>query len=38
MRHEAHFVENELFKGEWSDEDQFALLRREWEAQRGLRR
>ena len=32
MRHEAHLVENELFKGEWADEDDFALLRREWEA------
>jgi RimJ/RimL family protein N-acetyltransferase len=37
MRHEAHLVENELFKGEWSDEDQFALLRREWEARGDLR-
>jgi RimJ/RimL family protein N-acetyltransferase len=37
MRHEAHLVENELFKGEWGDEDQFALLRREWEAQADLR-
>ena len=34
MRHEARLVENELFKGEWTDEDQFALLRREWEAAR----
>jgi len=31
MRHEAHLVENELFKGEWSDEDDFAMLRSEWE-------
>ena len=30
MRPEAHFVENELFKGEWSDELVFALLDREW--------
>jgi RimJ/RimL family protein N-acetyltransferase len=30
MRQEAHLVENELFKGEWSDELVFALLRREW--------
>ena len=30
MRHEAHLVENELFKGEWGDEDQFAILQREW--------
>ncbi len=32
MRHEAHLVENEWFKGRWGDEDQFAILRREWEA------
>ena len=31
MRHEAHLVENELFKGEWADEDDFAILRSEWE-------
>jgi RimJ/RimL family protein N-acetyltransferase len=31
MRHEAHLVENELFKGEWGDEDQYALLRSEWQ-------
>jgi RimJ/RimL family protein N-acetyltransferase len=34
MRHEAHLVENELFKGEWSDEDDFAMLRSEWDARR----
>ena len=34
MRHEAHLVENELFKGEWGDEDQFAILRREWHEHR----
>ena len=33
MRHEAHFVQNELFKGEWCDEDDFAMLREEWLAQ-----
>ena len=27
MRHEAHLVQNELFKGEWTDEDDFAMLR-----------
>jgi RimJ/RimL family protein N-acetyltransferase len=32
MRREAHLVENELFKGEWSDELDFALLAREWRA------
>jgi RimJ/RimL family protein N-acetyltransferase len=31
MRHEARLVENECFKGEWSDEDRFAILRREWQ-------
>lgn len=31
MRQEAHFVQNEWFKGEWGDEDQFAMLRSEWE-------
>ncbi|GII61376.1 N-acetyltransferase [Sphaerisporangium krabiense] len=30
MRREAHLVENELFKGEWSDELVYAMLRREW--------
>ena len=34
LRHEAHLVQNELFKGEWTDEDDFAILRDEWE---GLR-
>jgi RimJ/RimL family protein N-acetyltransferase len=32
MRREAHLVENEWFKGRWSDELQFALLEREWRA------
>jgi RimJ/RimL family protein N-acetyltransferase len=35
MRHEAHFVQNELFKGEWCDEDDFAILREEWTNHRG---
>jgi RimJ/RimL family protein N-acetyltransferase len=30
MRKEAHFVENEVFKGEWGDELVFAVLEREW--------
>lgn len=30
MRQEAHLVENEWFKGEWSDELDFAILDREW--------
>jgi len=34
MRHEAHLVQNELFKGEWSDEDHYAVLRSEWVAAR----
>ncbi len=32
MREEAHFVENELFKGEWGDELVYAILEREWRA------
>lgn len=32
MRREAHFVENEFFKGEWSDELVYAMLDREWAA------
>ncbi|HET8718899.1 MAG TPA: GNAT family N-acetyltransferase [Nocardioidaceae bacterium] len=34
MRHEAHLVQNELFKGEWSDEDDYAMLSAEWSASR----
>lgn len=34
MRQEAHLRENEWFKGEWSDEIDFAILDREWRAQR----
>jgi len=30
MRCEAHFVENELIKGEWQSELVYALLEREW--------
>jgi RimJ/RimL family protein N-acetyltransferase len=30
MRQEAHLKENEWFKGEWSDELDFALLDHEW--------
>ncbi|WP_067176122.1 GNAT family N-acetyltransferase [Microtetraspora niveoalba] len=32
MRREAHLVENEIFKGEWSDELVYGMLRREWTA------
>lgn len=35
MRLEAHLVENEWVKGEWVDEQVYALLRREWHAARG---
>lgn len=31
LRHEAHLVQNELFKGEWTDEDDFAILHDEWQ-------
>lgn len=31
MRCEAHLVENEFVKGEWTDELIYAILRREWE-------
>lgn len=34
MRQEAHLVENEWFKGEWSSELDFAILEREWERSR----
>jgi RimJ/RimL family protein N-acetyltransferase len=30
MRQEAHLLRNEWFKGEWSDELDFALLAEEW--------
>lgn len=30
MRREAHFVQNELVKGEWADEIVYAMLAREW--------
>jgi RimJ/RimL family protein N-acetyltransferase len=30
MRREAHLVENEMIKGEWTDELVFAILDREW--------
>jgi RimJ/RimL family protein N-acetyltransferase len=32
MRREAHLIENEWFKGAWSDEVDFALLASEWTA------
>ncbi len=35
MRHEATLVHNELFKGEWSTELDFAMLADEWPTHRG---
>ena len=32
MRHEAHFVENMWFKGEWADTGVYAILASEWVA------
>jgi RimJ/RimL family protein N-acetyltransferase len=32
MRQEAHLLENEWFKGRWSDELDFAILEHEWRA------
>jgi RimJ/RimL family protein N-acetyltransferase len=32
MRREAYFVQNELVKGEWTDELVYAMLRDEWRA------
>ncbi len=32
LRREAHLVENEFVKGEWTDEFIYAILRSEWEA------
>jgi len=34
MRQEAHFRENERFKGEWGDELIYAMLAREWTERR----
>jgi RimJ/RimL family protein N-acetyltransferase len=30
MRREAHFVHNEIFKGEWGDEFVYAIIEDEW--------
>lgn len=35
MRREAHLVENEWVKGEWTDEAVYGMLDREWEARAG---
>jgi RimJ/RimL family protein N-acetyltransferase len=34
MRREAHLVENEMVKGEWTDELVYAILQREWRTRR----
>ncbi len=31
MRREAHLIQNEFIKGEWTDELEYAILREEWE-------
>jgi RimJ/RimL family protein N-acetyltransferase len=36
MRREAHLVENEYVKGEWTDELIYAMLDREWQARQSL--
>jgi RimJ/RimL family protein N-acetyltransferase len=36
LHHEAHFVENEFVKGEWTDEVVLAIRREEWEGRRSL--
>ena len=33
MRREAHFVQNEIVKGEWTDEVVYAMLEDEWRSQ-----
>jgi RimJ/RimL family protein N-acetyltransferase len=37
MRHEAHFRQNEIVKGEWTDEIVYALLADEWKARQSRR-
>lgn len=32
MRREAHFIHNEIFKGQWGDELVYAMLETEWRA------
>jgi RimJ/RimL family protein N-acetyltransferase len=36
LRREAHLVENEFVKGEWTDELIYAILRSEWAARQAL--
>lgn len=35
MRREAHFIHNEIFKGEWGDELNYAILENEWRSKHG---
>jgi RimJ/RimL family protein N-acetyltransferase len=37
MRREAHFVQNEIVKGEWADEVVFAMLEDEWQSRQAGR-
>jgi RimJ/RimL family protein N-acetyltransferase len=32
MRHEGRFIESLWFKGRWTDEDWYAILRKDWQA------
>jgi RimJ/RimL family protein N-acetyltransferase len=32
MRKEAHFVQNSWYRGQWTDEVQYAILQSEWRA------
>ena len=36
MRREAHFRQNEIFKGEWGDEFVYALLEDEWRSSQAI--
>ena len=38
FRREAHYVENEYVKGEWTDEVVYATLEHEWRARISARR
>jgi RimJ/RimL family protein N-acetyltransferase len=35
MRREAHYRQNEIVKGEWTDEVVYAMLEDEWRAKPG---
>jgi hypothetical protein len=34
MRREAHFVHNEIFKGQWGEEFVYAMIEHEWQGAR----